>query len=500
MKKNNLEFEKLNILIDSEKLFASFFQNQKNCFWLDSALVCEDSGRFSFLGQASQVLHYFMNGAEIHLHDFSKEKIKISVINESLFSYLNRELAAKKMDTHPELPFGFQCGFVGYFGYELKNECKDGNQKKNGLHSIYPDASFFYVDRMIVLDHLEKKTYLVKLRQSNGDESPDSWFKVCKEKISKFNSEELKFKEFTLNKNKLEQLAKNKNSAQIVEEWISQGKLKLKINKNDYLQKIAHCLMKIELGESYELCLTNQAKVKSQIEPFLIYWALRNLNSAPFSAFLDFDSFAVLSSSPERFLKLDHQRQIEAKPIKGTIRRGKNKEEDQFLIEQLKESEKDQSENLMIVDLLRNDLSRVCEIGSVTVPKCMEIETFASVHQMVSTICGKLKSEFTSIDLIQASFPGGSMTGAPKKRSMDILDELEMGARGIYSGALGYLSLTGAMDLNIVIRTLMGSSGEFTLGAGGAITALSDPESEFAETLLKWKQLILALQVAEELF
>jgi para-aminobenzoate synthetase len=259
-----------------------------------------------------------------------------------------------------------------------------------------------------------------------------------------------------------------------------------------YLQRIHAAKEAIQHGESYEVCLTNEFVAEADIEPFEAYRRLRRINPAPFAAYLRFDGLAVLSSSPERFLKIDADGLVEARPIKGTIRRGADARQDAELAEQLRSSVKDRSEHLMIVDLLRNDLGRVCAIGSVHVPDLFTIERYATVHQMVSSIRGRLSAGTSPIACIRAGFPGGSMTGAPKLRTMAILDELEERPRGIYSGSIGYIGLDGSVDLSIVIRTAIHHDGRIRIGAGGAIVDLSTPEEELAEVHLKCRAIIEA--------
>ena len=244
------------------------------------------------------------------------------------------------------------------------------------------------------------------------------------------------------------------------------------------------------------MCLTNEITCDAQPDPLALYRIMRRTNPAPFGAFLRWPDGAVLSGSPERFLAVGASGAVEAKPIKGTIGRASDPEADRALAERLRASGKDQAENVMIVDLLRNDLSRVCVPGSVRVPTLLDVETFATVHQLVSTVTGQLAPGRTVLDLLRAAFPGGSMTGAPKHRTVQLIDRLEGRARGVYAGALGWIGDDGAADLSIVIRTIVAVGGRLSIGVGGGIVADSTPEGEFDEMLLKARAPIRAIVTA----
>ena len=341
----------------------------------------------------------------------------------------------------PPLPFQFTGGYVGYLGYPSKRH-----------RSPFPDACLLKVDRFLAIDHLENTLWIVSCGEPDQEtESRLAGLKDCAP--PSLPSAPVEFTPAT--------------------------------ERDEYLRLIAECRSRIAAGESYEICLTNQLRVRTDISPLAYYENLRQLNPAPHSAYLHFDDIDIACSSPERFLRIDASGNVESRPIKGTIRRGKTPEEDAALRLSLATSEKNRAENLMIVDLVRNDLARVCIPGSVHVPQMMQVETYATVHQLVSTIAGRVAPGKTAIDCIRAAFPGGSMTGAPKLRTLEILDELEPEARGIYSGSIGYIGHNGVADLNIVIRTAVFHHGVASIGVGGAIVYPSQPEEEWEEMLLK---------------
>ena len=270
------------------------------------------------------------------------------------------------------------------------------------------------------------------------------------------------------------------------------GLINSQFEKDDYLKVIKKTIDYIIEGDIYIMNLTQRLMIESKKSPLQVFSYLRKYNPAPFGAYLDFDNFEVVSASPERFIKMKNKL-IETRPIKGTRKRGATEEEDLALKNELANSEKDKSELLMIVDLERNDLNRICELKSVVVDELFEVETYSTVFHLVSTIRGKLKEEYSFVDLIKATFPGGSITGAPKIRAMEIIDELENSRRDLYTGSIGYISFNGDCDLNIVIRTAIHKDGKYYLGVGGGITCESELEFEYEETLQKAKAILEAI-------
>ncbi|HEX3159136.1 MAG TPA: aminodeoxychorismate synthase component I, partial [Gemmatimonadaceae bacterium] len=260
-----------------------------------------------------------------------------------------------------------------------------------------------------------------------------------------------------------------------------------------YLDAVRRAREYIVAGDIFQVNVSQRLEAPLAEPPWRLYRRLRRLNPAPFAAYLDFHGVTIASASPERFVKVSDERLVETRPIKGTRPRGVGPEHDAALGLALYESVKDRAENLMIVDLLRNDLSRVCQAGSVRVSELFALERYATVHHLVSAVVGELAPEADAVDLLQAAFPGGSITGAPKVRAMEIIAELEPSRRGVYCGAIGYLSVTGAMDTSIVIRTILALRDRAYFSVGGGIVFDSDPEEEYRETLDKGRALIAAL-------
>jgi para-aminobenzoate synthetase len=389
-------------------------------------------------------------------------------ITKPFFTYLDEQLRHRAVPTPNGLPFDFNLGYVGYLGYELKAET--GGRKAHRAST--PDAALLFIDRMLVLDALTQTCYLIALTTTAHHTDTLSWL------------DDLTTRVLSLPAPRTIQTPASLVAWPDMMDPLMQD-VELRHPREAYLKHIDACLEEIRHGESYEICLTNMVTMRVKIDPFRSYSYLRKISPVPYGALLDFPDAAVLSASPERFLRIGEDRTVESRPIKGTRPRGATTGEDEALRQDLLRCEKDRVENLIIVDLVRNDLNVVCEAGSVHVSQLFCVETYSPVHQLVSTIRGRLRAGESAVTCVRAAFPGGSMTGAPKIRTMDIIDRLEGGPRGIYSGALGWFSLSGAADLSIIIRALVATAEQVSFGVGGGIIALSDAVAEFEETVVK---------------
>lgn len=278
-----------------------------------------------------------------------------------------------------------------------------------------------------------------------------------------------------------------------VDDFKVQGRVVSNFSAGSYATAFAEVKKYLQAGDCYQINLAQRFGAKASGDAFSAYLALRRLSPAPYSTFLNFPQVQVLCVSPERFVSVCNG-EVETKPIKGTRPRGSDAQQDRQLAEQLRKHPKDRAENLMIVDLLRNDLGKSCVPGSVRVPKLFEVESFANVHHLVSTVQGKLTAQHDALDVLRDCFPGGSVSGAPKLRAMQVIEQLEPNRRGVYCGAIGYVGFDGNMDTNIAIRTLVYADGEIRAWAGGGIVADSEMAAEYQETLDKASAMLEVLQ------
>lgn len=427
--------------------------------WLDSG-VSASSGR-SYLAVSSRAV-------------LSTE------LDEPVFEWMRREFAPLDSDVS-DAPAGFRLGWVGWLGYELRGESMDVAIR---AHASTPDAAWLWVDRAIVVDHETQNLSLLALGDSWTGEL-QQWRQQMEQLVARAS---LRSSHPIVGDNTAPNPA-HCDSVAPVAKW--------RDTDDEYLAMIAQCQSSIVEGDAYQLCLTTTVRVEPAADPVQTYLALRAANPSHHGGFLQVGNVALLSSSPEQFLSITPAGVIETKPIKGTRRRDAAQDEDDRLRAELLASDKERAENLMIVDLMRNDLGRVCAVGSVVVPQLFMVESYATVHQLVSTVTGQLRPEISAVDAIAASFPAGSMTGAPKRSATLILDSLEGSPRGIYSGAFGYVGLDGAVDLAMVIRSIVMDDLGSTIGAGGGITALSEPAEELAEVKLKAAALLAVLGIRE---
>ncbi len=434
--------------VDPVDLFAKV-KNQVGAVFLDSALTTVDWGRYSYIA-------------------FDPWKIIRSTEDHPVsLDSLKNDLSMFTLESIEDLP-PFQGGVAGYFSYELGTTLEDiPRAKVNDLN--VPDFMVGFYDVVLAFDHQRGKAWIFSSGFPAGD--------------------------LSVAQNRLDEVLSILHDTKI-HPWeipFQAGNLYSPYDHHTYPPLVQKVIDYIYAGDIYQANLTRRYQTHYSGDPFHLYRRLRQHNSAPFAAYIKDENHVIASASPERFLKLTGK-SVETKPIKGTARRDlDNPVQDQQLAVDLMNSEKDRAENLMIVDLMRNDLSRVCQPASVKVPKLLDVETYAMVHHLVSTVEGELQPDQTAIDLLQATFPGGSITGAPKIRAMEIIAELETTCRGVYCGSIGFIGFDGRMDLNIAIRTFVLTDDILTFQVGGGIVADSDPEAEFEETRIKAKAMKRAL-------
>lgn len=447
-----LLIEELKTELDAFDIY-SLFKDDKTVTILDSGMGAENLGRYSFIGLNSFTTFKYEDG--------------ICTINEKEFKgdpfeELNKLINKFKIKHTTELPY--VAGGMGYFSYDLGRTIEEIPIIAKEEVKI-PDCYFYFYDNAVIVDNLKKKTYItaVSILKAGEDSIKEIKHKILRGNKVQYGEIDKSNTEFTSN-----------------------------FGKDEYIETVEKFRQFIRSGDIYIANLTQRFSCETKKDPYNVYRDLRHINPAPFAALMNVEDFSIVCSSPERFLEIRNNI-VQTRPIKGTRPRGKNKEQDLINRQQLIDSEKDKSELLMIVDLERNDLSKVCKPYSVKVTELFKLEEYSTVFHLVSTVVGELKDEYTAVDCVKACFPGGSITGAPKVRSMEVIEELEPTRRNIYTGCIGYLGFDGNVDLNIVIRTILMKDGKAYLGVGGGITWESIKEDEYEETLDKARALMRVL-------
>lgn len=439
------------------KLFEALHK-QKNCFYLDSSLSLNPAlGRYSFLG----VNPFFI------LEEKARDPFKKI-----------RGLLKNFKISAPKSNIPFLCGGVGYLSYDLGLTLEEKVNLRNKDDLGVPDAFLAFYNTVIIVDHLKQVLHICAV--GFPEKKAHSAKLLC----------ESNFKDILGLLSGVDFTKRGPKKSKI--KSYEAASLGSNFTKDKYISAVKKAKEYIRQGDIYQVNLSQNFQAKTPLSGFDIYKRLRNLSPSCFSAYLDCGDFQVLSSSPEGFLRLEHGI-VTTRPMKGTRPRSKNKLRDKKLKTELLKSAKDKAELTMIVDLERNDLGRVCSYDSVEVSRLRQLEEYATVFQTTASVRGRLHKDKDAIDLMRACFPGGSITGCPKIRAMEIIEELEPTRRSLYTGSLGYFSFSGNMDFNILIRTILKKGDSVYFGAGAGIVTDSDPAAEYEETMVKAKAMMQAI-------
>ncbi len=444
-------------------------------FFLDSGMDPQKLGRYSFIG-SNPFLVLSSHGSEIILTRGNQK----SRLSGNPFDVLNRFLEVYRLDSSSS-PVPFIGGAVGYFSYDLCHFIE--RLPSTAVDDLkLPECYLGFYDLILAFDNLQGKTYVIstgfpELRETERIERASQRLNEMKAQLAE------------VSRSATEALSTPIPSP------VEPVTLKGGFTHKEYVTAVDKARQYIIAGDIFEVNLSQRFEAELSVTPGELYKRLRQINPAPFAGYLGFDEVSVVSASPERFLRIQGD-WVETRPIKGTRPRGKTLKEDEALANELLSSSKDRAENIMIVDLERNDLGRVCRFGTVKVTELAILEVFPTVFHLTSTVVGRLREGKNRIDLLKATFPGGSISGAPKVRAMEIIDELEPTRRSVYTGCIGYLSFGGDLDLNIAIRTFLVKGSKAYFQVGGAVVYDSDPEAEYQETLDKAKALIDTLNMA----
>lgn len=474
MNNGHLIVEEIHTPLSSIDLFG-LFRKEQHFYFLDSGMDRQKLGRFSFMGFAPFIT-IRAKGSDIEIERAGN----VSRLNGNPF-YVLRTLLNKYRIDSPDSNLPFTCGAVGYFSYDLCHHLEVvPSRAADDMDIAECDISFY--DSGIIIDHLKEKTYLAACDfAETGLSGKRDSAKMRLESIRK----------------RIMDPGSGIDGSDIRDADCSEARISSNFTKEEYMRSVNIAKEYIAAGDIYQVNLSQRFSCKLNMSPERLFVRLRQINPAPFSAYLDTGATKIVSASPERFL-CKRGRRIHTRPIKGTRPRGRDPVEDERLKIELISSVKDRAEHLMIVDLERNDLGRICEYGSIIPTEFTIPETYSTVYHLASTISGILRKDVDAVDCLMNCFPGGSITGAPKIRSMEIIDELEPTRRSIYTGSIGYIGFDGNMDTSIVIRTFIVKGDKVYFHAGGGIVADSDPEMEYIETLDKARALMESLNIKEE--
>lgn len=467
-----LFFERLNAWTSVPDTFASLFANSENVFWLDREH--HQTERYSVIGASSRAIELGQSGFE--------------QLREAMDFFATVSLP----ENHLELPFSFRPGLVGTLSYEFKLATGASARHWQGE----PLGHQLLVDRAMVFDHDSKHLYFLGIFPERAEF--DAWYHAALLRLALVGGEAGNLMLRAGAGAPIEPLGATPETPGAEGDesgYDEHGPLLWRDSETRYLEMIEAAKHHIAEGDCYQLCLTTSASAVGDWHPLAIFLKLRKQNPAPYAGFFKVGDFHLISSSPEQFLRVAPDGSLSSKPIKGTRARGVDAESDLALERELRDNVKERAENLMIVDLVRNDLGRVAEPESVVVSKLFQVESYATVHQLVSTVEAKLSPGKDAVDALAAMFPAGSMTGAPKLRAMELIDDLEGVARGCYSGVFGFLGCNGAAEWGMVIRSIVIEGKILSLGVGGGITSDSIPSQEFAETRIKARALLRAIGI-----
>ena len=451
-------WKKFDFLGDAFEI-VQIFKDEPHIFFLDSSQYDSDRGRYSFIG--FDPFQIFQHNGKDSLAQLKKEFLP--------FAHTQHNHLAPLMS-----------GIVGFLSYDY-GLAQENIVQKSKSNTGLPDCYFGFYDCILAIDHYSQQLYIFSLgfpeknsllRKVRAKERLDN---ILQKLNAGFHASEL---------------------SQNIKPFPDSAPFQLKSNfsKDEYLQAVKQAQEYIRRGDIYQVNLSQKFETSALLtDPFRIYQRLRALAASSFNAYLNGKDFQSMSSSPERFLRL-HEGVVETRPMKGTRPRSSDPAQDRRLKEEIIHSQKDKAELLMITDLERNDLGKVCDYGSIAVDEMRAIEEYPYVFQATSSVRGKIQRDKDAFDVLHACFPGGSITGCPKIRAMEIIEELEPHRRGIYTGCLGYIDFSGSIDFNILIRTLLATQNKISFQVGGGIVADSTPESEYNETLVKAKPMQTCLE------